>query len=160
MRTLLYVYAHPSIHMFIHTGVSVCTHICYVVRVLYSTHVCMYKYIPVYVCGVCMCMCDIYVCTQTYIERDGLTYKCLCVWNAAISLEVSRGEFLKLSWNGKAFLSWKLSIWRARLINLVTFIGFIFSDFFFFLKMHKEFNNGCLSREILAVLHGERFFFF
>ena len=91
----------------------------------------MYKYIPIYVCAVYMCMCAIYVCTQTYIERDGLTYKCLCVWNVASSLEVSWGEFLKLSWNGKAFLSWKLSIWRKRLINLVTFIGFIFSEFFF-----------------------------
>lgn len=145
--------------MFIHRGISVRTHTCYIVHVLYSVYVSMCKCISIYVCGVYMRMCDICVCTQTYIERDGLTYKCLCVWNVASSLEESWGEYLKLSWNGKAFLSWRLSIWRKRLMNLVTFIGFIFSEFFFFWKMHKEFNNGCLSRVILAVLHEERFCF-
>lgn len=147
MHTHISTRLYTQAHLYAHTYAMQC--VCYIAHM----HLC----INIYVCAVCMCMCAIYVCTQTYIERDGLTYKCLCVWNVASSLEVSWGEFLKLSWNGKAFLSWKLSIWRKRLINLVTFIGFIFSEFFFL--MHEEFNNGCLSREILAVLHGERFFF-
>lgn len=76
--------------MFIHRGISVRTHTCYIVHVLYSVYVSMCKCMSIYVCGVYMRMCDICVCTQTYIERDG--------FNLQMFVCLKRSKLTRRSW--------------------------------------------------------------
>lgn len=66
------------------------------------------------------------------------------------------GELLKiiLKWEGLP----KLETMKKKTDKVDYIYRLIYSVNVFFLKMHKKFNNGCLSRVILAVSGGKRFF--
>ena len=102
-----------------------------------------------------MCIYAWYLCMYTNIYVNKWFNIHMFVENVTSSPEEDLGELLKiiLKWEGLL----KLEIMKKKDINLVTFIG-LYIQWIYFLKMHKKFNNGCLSRVIVAVSGGKRFF--